>query len=163
MKASPVLKQTNFSDNQMWGEVCTLLRIALLGGCQATHASHNQLYVPEIVHIVSLVAGMGTTIVRKSVYGIMMNLLQCLYLAHTEEPSAPQHLQLIADFSSEDALKLFGLVRPTPTSEYASFHAPNDKVAIDNQEQLAKMLSRVLEVTAESKGESCYPLMNSTD
>lgn len=106
-----------------------------------------------MAHVVTLVAGLGATIVRKSVYGIMINLLQALYAAKAEESSASNELlQLIEEFTTPHVVALFGLTRPTPTSEYASLDPPNDKINIDNQEALAQLISRTLEVAAGSRG-----------
>lgn len=151
MKASPSLSKS-LIDNPNWSEVSALIRLTLIAGYQAKQLLHNQLYVPEIIHVVTLVAGFGSTIVRKSVYGIVMNLLQSLYLARTEDSPASELQQLITDYTQTDTLKLFGLLRTTPTSEYTSFEPPNDSVNIDYQERLVDLLARMLEVTAGTRG-----------
>lgn len=151
IKASPTLARS-FTDNPIWGEVSTLLRLTLIAGFQSRQLGHNQLYVPEVIHVVALVAGLGSTIVRKSVYGIVMNLLQSLYLACIEDAPAPEILELITEFSHDNTVKLFGLTRATQTSEYTCYDPPTDKVSIDNQQQLTELLARILEVTSGTKG-----------
>ncbi|KAF8645481.1 hypothetical protein AX16_007766 [Volvariella volvacea WC 439] len=150
-KASAKVANT-LPDHANWNEISTLIRLALVAGSQAKHPSHHQLYVPEIIHLVNLVAGVGPTLVRKSVYGIVMNLLQALYLARAEDSPGPELLQLISDCETPEIRKLFGLARETPTSEYGTWDPPSDKATLDNQEKLAKLLVRILDTTAGSKG-----------
>lgn len=145
----------SLAENIHWNEIATLIRLALVAGNQSKHPSHNQLYVPEIVHLVSLVAGTGQTLVRKSVYGIIMNLLQSLYLARAEDATGPELLVLINECTQKEALQLFGLLRATPTSEYSNFEPSGDKMHIDTQEGLTLLLVRILEVTAGSQGLCC--------
>ncbi|KAL0576959.1 Ras GTPase activating protein ira2 [Marasmius crinis-equi] len=154
IKASPRLSK-NPSVNPAWTEVATLIRIAMVGGFEANQPVHNQLYVPEVIHIVTLVAGIGATIVRKSVYGIIVNLVQCLYLARTEESAAPELAQLILDCSQPDILQLFGLSRATATSEYSSSDVSleNVKESIEVQERLTVFLLRIMSVCAGSRGQ----------
>ena len=135
-----------------WSEIATLIRLTLVAGNPSKQASHNQLYVPEIVHLVNLVAGTGKTLVRKSVYGIIMNLLQSLYVARAEDASGPELLQLINDCTQAETLKLFGLVRSHATSEFTNFDPQNEKAFIDTQENLARLLVRIMNVTAGSRG-----------
>ncbi|KAF9266130.1 hypothetical protein L218DRAFT_1016740 [Marasmius fiardii PR-910] len=154
IKASPRLSR-HPSANSAWTEVATLIRIALVAGFEANQPVHNQLYVPEVIHIVTLVAGVGTTIVRKSVYGIVVNLVQCLYLARVEETAVPELTQLISDCSQSETLKLFGLSRLTSTSEYASddVYPDNIKEGIEIQERLTAFLLRVMSICSGSKGQ----------
>lgn len=142
---------TSLANNAHWGEVATLIRLALIAGNQSKQTSHNQLYVPEIVHLVSLVAGSGSTLVRKSIYGIVVNLLQSLYLTRAED-SGPELLSLINDCTTADTLRLFGLQRGTATSEYTTLDPSNDRARIDTQEKLTQLLVRMMEVTSGSKG-----------
>jgi hypothetical protein len=135
-----------------WSEIATLIRLTLVAGNPSKQASHNQFYVPEIVHLVNLVAGTGKTLVRKSVYGIIMNLLQSLYVARAEDASGPELLQLINDCTQAETLKLFGLVRSHATSEFTNFDPPSEKAFIDTQENLAKLMVRIMNVTAGSRG-----------
>lgn len=130
-----------------------MIRIALIAGAETAEPANNQLYVPEIVHIVTLVAGVGSTIIRKSVYGIFVNLAQSLYLARPDEGPVPDLLQLIQDVTShEDVLNLFGLSRVTATSEYSNFDVDKEKLVIRQQEKLTALLVRFIDVSAGSKG-----------
>lgn len=141
------------ADNANWNEISALIRLIHVAGNQSKQPTHNQLYVPELVHLVSLLSGTGITLVRKSVYGIVMNLLQSMYLARAEDGDA-ELLEVIAECTQPETLLLFGLTRPTTTSEYSNIDPLNDKILLEKQEDLAKLLVRILEVTAGTKGAS---------
>ena len=149
------------SEHPNWNEISTLIRLALVVGSQSKQSGQNQLYVPEIVHLVTLVAGEGPSLVRKSVYGIVINLLQCLYISRPDDVPGPELLQFINDCTLPSTLQLFGLRRETPTSEYIKLDPANDKEALDNQEQLTQLLVRILEMTAGSRG-MCLKHINKT-
>ncbi|KAG2060194.1 hypothetical protein BDR06DRAFT_948277 [Suillus hirtellus] len=139
-------------ENVHWNEIATLARFALVASNHSKQAAYDQLYIPDIFHIVTLIAGTGQTLVRKSLYGIIMNFLQSVYLMRAEDASAPELRLLIDELIKVDNLTLFGLTRQSCTSEYCSYDPPNDKAVIDSQESLTRLLVRVMEVTSGSRG-----------
>ena len=138
-------------DHPNWTEISTLIRLALVAGPSSAHPTSNQLYVPEIIHLVTIVAGFGPALVRKSVYGIIINFLQSLYVSHPEEDRTGL-MEFITECTQPATLCLFGLRRETPSSEYTNFDLTNDKDALDTQERLVDFLVRIMEVTSGSKG-----------
>ncbi|KAJ3987640.1 hypothetical protein F5890DRAFT_1563214 [Lentinula detonsa] len=153
IKASPRMPRVP-SHNTGWPEVSTLIRIALLAGTDTIHPLNNQLYVPEIAHIVTLVAGVGSTLIRKSVYGIVINLVQSLFFARLDDGPAPELLQLVEQMTTQETiLNLFGLSRLTTTSEYSIFDADKEKAIIYQQEKLTALLVRIMDVSSGSKGQ----------
>ncbi|KAF9226729.1 hypothetical protein BS17DRAFT_500836 [Gyrodon lividus] len=138
-------------ENVHWNEIATLTRFALIASNHSKQAVYDQLYVPDICHIVTLVAGTGQTLVRKSVYGVIMNFLQSLFLARADDASGPDLRALIDELIDVENLQLFGLTRQSSTSEYCNYDPPNDKAMIDSQEALTRLLVRIIEVTAGSK------------
>lgn len=153
IKASP-RHTKSLVENPHWNEVATLTRLCLLAGYQSKQPSHNQLYIPEIVHVTMMIAGIGSIIVRKAMYGIAMNLLQSMYIARSEDSAdpLPELSQLLNEFSEPGTLELFGLHRTTSTSEYTSYDPTQDAMLIDNYERLARLLVRILEASAGTKG-----------
>ncbi|CAA7259350.1 unnamed protein product [Cyclocybe aegerita] len=150
-KMPPKISNT-LLEHPNWNEVSTLIRLSLVISSQSTQSGHNYLYVPEIVHLVSLTAAEGPSLVRKSVYGIIMNLLQSLYIARPDDSTEPGLIQLTNDCTSAETLRLFGLRRETPTSEYTNIDPVNEKDCLDAQEQLAQLLIRILNVSAGTIG-----------
>lgn len=135
-----------------WAEISTLIRLSLVVGSQSTQAGTNYVYVPEILHLVSLIAAEGPILVRKSVYGIVVNLLQSLYIARPDDSTEPALMQLINECSLPETLKLFGLKRETSSSEYTGVDFPGDKENVDNAEKLVALLVSILEVSSGSVG-----------
>jgi len=131
-------------EHQNWNEISTLIRLALVVGSQAPQPGQSYLYVPEIVHLISLVAGEGPPLVRKSVYGIVINLLQSLYIARPDDSTEPELAQLINDCTLPETLKMFGLQRESPASEYTNLDPLNDKDCLDTHERLVQLLIRIL-------------------
>lgn len=140
-------------ENTFWNEAACLTRLALVVGAPAKQAVHNQFYVPEIVHLVSLMAAGGQTLVRTSVYGIVVNLLQALYMACGEDAAACSQIRLLLDECTQtESLELFGLTRANPSSEYSVSDPNSDKAFLERYERLAQLLVRVVEAGATSKG-----------
>lgn len=61
-------------------------------------------------------------------------------------------LQIIKDFTLPPTLQLFGLQRQVPTSKHTLWTPQNDKQHLDNLEQLAAFLTRIVEIASGSKG-----------
>jgi hypothetical protein len=141
-------------ENIHWNEIATLARFALVASNHTKQAAYDQLYIPDIFHIVALIAATGQTLVRKSGYGVIMNFLQSIYLARAEDTSGPDLRLLIDELIKVENLQLFGLTRQSATAEYCNYDPPNDKAVIDSQEALTRLLIRVMEVTSGSSGES---------
>lgn len=139
-------------EHQNWNEISTLIRLALVVGSQSTQPGQNYIFVPEIVHLVALVAAEGRALVRKSVYGVVVNLLQSLYVARPDDSTEAELAQLINDCTTPDTLKMFGLQRETLTSEYTNLDPVNDKDSLDTHERLVQFLIRILNVSAGSTG-----------
>ncbi|KAJ6515229.1 hypothetical protein C8R45DRAFT_1049017 [Mycena sanguinolenta] len=134
-------------DYPNWAEISTLVRLCHVAGYQ-----NNMLFVPEIIHLVTLTSGVGPPLVRKSVYGGVIHLLQAIHFSRSEETPAPELLQLLAELETPETQQLFGLARLTPSSEYISYDVIGDKNKVDAQEKLTSLLARILEVTAGSRG-----------
>jgi hypothetical protein len=135
-------------EHQNWNEISTLIRLALVVGSQSTRFEQSYLYVPEIIHLVSLVAGEGHSTVRKSVYGMVINLLQSLYISRPDDRTEPDIMRLINDCTLPENLQLFGLRRVTPTAEYSNMESIGEKAFLDRQEKLAQLLLGIMTVTA---------------
>ncbi|KAF8883153.1 hypothetical protein CPB84DRAFT_1817082 [Gymnopilus junonius] len=144
----PPKSANSLEDHPNWNEISTLIRLALAVGTQSTETGIAYLYVPEIIHLVSLVAAEGPTLVRKSVYGIMINLLQSMYIARPDDSSEAALMKLVNDCTLPENLKLFGLHRETPTSEYTNFDTVNEKDCLDTHERLVALLVDILDTAA---------------
>ncbi|KAF7293793.1 Ras-GAP domain-containing protein [Mycena chlorophos] len=139
-------------DYPNWTEISTLIRLVYLAGYQSLRPNHNLFYVPDILHLVTLTAGVGPTIVRKSVYGLVVNLLQALYIGRSEDAPPAELLQILEECESAETQRLFGLTRLNSSAEYAPVDLTGDVAKVDAQEQLTNFLLRTVELTAGSRG-----------
>ncbi|KAI6003613.1 hypothetical protein EDD15DRAFT_2567619 [Pisolithus albus] len=139
-------------ENIHWNEIATLTRFAHVASNYSKQAFHDQLYFPDICHVVTLVAGTGQTLVRKSIYGVVMNLLQSLLLARADDPCGPNLRALVDEMMTAEKLQLFGLTRQSCTSDYCNYDPLNDKAAIDSHEELTRLLAKIMEVASGSRG-----------
>ncbi len=101
-----------------------------------------------------LVAADGSLLVRKSVYGVVLNLLQSFYVSRTEDMPGTELLQIIKDYASAETLQLFGLQRLVRTSKHTLWVPQGDRQYLDNLELLATFLARVMQIASGSKGTS---------
>lgn len=148
MSKLPTNPTNTLPEHENWNEISTLIRLALVVGSHSTQFEQSYLYVAEIIHLVSLVAGEGHLSVRKSVYGMTINLLQSLYISRPDDRTEPEIMRLINDCTLPENLQLFGLRRETPIAEYSTVESSGDKVFLDRQEKLVQLLLRIMTVTA---------------
>ncbi|KAH9948737.1 hypothetical protein B0H21DRAFT_787622 [Amylocystis lapponica] len=139
----------NLADNVHWNEIACLCRAGLVVSYQHKSALHSQIWIPDTFHLALLCSGTGQTHVRTSLYGIIVNLLNSLYISRLGDPTASAEIHsLINECQQPETLRLFGLMRPSSTSDYYNLDPPNDKVYIDNLEALARFFVRILETIA---------------
>ena len=63
-------------ENSHWNRIAALARLALMLTSQCKQAVQVQLFMPEIVHLVTLISSTGAIGIRLSAYGMVMNMLQ---------------------------------------------------------------------------------------
>ena len=66
--------------------------------------------------------------------------------------SSPEIRALLDECSTPEILKCFGLVRPTPTSDYMAYEFSSDRAYLDALEQLCNLLARIMEAVAGNAG-----------
>jgi hypothetical protein len=133
--------------------VAAITRLALYAGYNTKIPVHNQLFVPETVHLITLLAATGPTLMRSTVHGMAVNLIQSLYISRADDPvAAPRLRQLLEEAQSPTILLMFGLVPNGPIGDYSIAECSQDTVAVDTLENLAKFLLRVISAGAQTNG-----------
>ncbi|KAI8975358.1 hypothetical protein BDF20DRAFT_914298 [Mycotypha africana] len=104
-------KPTRFiTDHPSWVEIAILVRFTLM--ITFNNRGPIKRFVPELFHIVTLIAGVGNTVVRSSVHGIVVNMIQSLCTSTPLSAANIKKLQLILTELSESKCRLlFGLNR----------------------------------------------------
>ncbi|CAO3650284.1 unnamed protein product [Mucor fragilis] len=112
-----VLQKTSFkpsrslTDHWAWNEIAILIRFVLM--LSFNNRGPVKSYVPEIFHIVSLVVGVGPTIIRASVHGLVVNIIQSLCTTMPIQDANVKKLQLVLSEISDTKYRLlFGLFKP---------------------------------------------------
>ena len=140
------------AENFHWNEIAALARLAVVSGQQVKHIILNQYYVPEIVHLVTLIAGTGDIAIRLTVWGLAVELLQSFWMFRTSAALGSTIPALFELATQAKTLKLFGLFRICETSELVCWDPRTDAETLDNHEALTRFLIRIMESVASSKG-----------
>lgn len=144
------------TSNTSWNEVAAISRLALYAGYNSKTPAHNQLFVSETAHLVTLLAGSGPVLMRTTVHGMAVNLIQSLYVSKADDSLvAPKLKSILEDAHSPATLALFGLVSTGPVGDYAIWEKGNDKLSVEALEGLAKLMVKILTLGAQSSG-TCF-------
>ncbi|GBE80125.1 hypothetical protein SCP_0213280 [Sparassis crispa] len=141
----------NLADNAHWSELVCLCRLALVVSYQSRNAASSQVFVPDTLYVSSIMAATGSTYVRETIYGVLVNMLNSLYTARLSNNTASPEIQsLLHECEQPETLRLFGLVRHTPSSDLYSIDPPNERIFIDTLESMMRFLLRILETISDS-------------
>ncbi|TVY49953.1 Neurofibromin [Lachnellula occidentalis] len=132
-------------DNTVWGEICVLLRLCLSASFDSRIQS--QLYLPELFHLVTMLANTGSADVRLMVHRLLVNTIHAICTTFPLEESKHARLKvLFLTLSEPQNDSLFNL----STREGASISSSQDSgiLALNATESLAILLSEVSTVAA---------------
>ncbi|SPO22404.1 related to Neurofibromin [Ustilago trichophora] len=158
---NPVVSQLHL--NASWKEIATLVRMNMV--LSFTNRVEALLYLPELLHIILLLAGNGVDATRHSIYGSAINLVHSLCTEDPREARKPDEATprsaeavaklrvLLEKLAEPESLKLFGLpVASQGSSANAAFAASQEIVreTPDNAsiERLATLMYEVADVAA---------------
>lgn len=155
-----VLQKTSFkptrvlTDHPTWTEIAVLLRFILM--LSFNNRGPVKSYVPEIFHIISLVVGVGPTIVRASVHGLVANIVQSLCTSMPLNEGNIKKLQLLlTELSDSKSRLLFGLLKPHANAFTITPETLNDisePIHLSSLETIVNHLLEVLQYGAPSIG-----------
>lgn len=102
--------------------------------------------------MVTIIAGTGDLIVRHSAYGIIVNLLNAVYLARTSDGTSLDVKAILTECAEPANLRCFGLYKPSQTSDFEAYDPETDKERIDLLENLTLLLARVMKSISGTTG-----------
>jgi neurofibromin 1 len=86
-------------DNTVWSEICVLLRLCLSTSFDSGVQSH--LFLPEIFHLVTMLANTGSSNVRLVVHRLLVNTIHAMCTTFTLEESKLSKLKTLLSSLSE--------------------------------------------------------------
>ncbi|CAG8444039.1 5054_t:CDS:10 [Acaulospora morrowiae] len=99
-------KTKTLTDNPAWTEIAVLIRFNLM----LSFNNNIQLYLPELFHIISLLVATGPPLIRASVHGLIVNLVQSLCTSQQlGEENYKRLTLLLTELSDPNFHYFFGL------------------------------------------------------
>ncbi|KAI0202508.1 GTPase [Astrocystis sublimbata] len=138
-----VLRPTRqLPENAVWDEICILLRFCL--GLSFDCGVQSQLYMPELFHIVTMLANTGTADVRSSVQRLLINTLHAACTSFKLDDQRLATLRSVLDAISDPKNQY--LIQETTSSPTIQ----DGYQALAATEQLALVLFNTCQVAAPS-------------
>ena len=81
------------TENPAWPEIAVLIRFNLM--LSFNNKLHIQLYLPELFHIITTLIATGPPLIRASIHGLIVNLVQSLCTVQTLDPSNLNRLNIL--------------------------------------------------------------------
>jgi neurofibromin 1 len=117
------------------------------------------LYLPESIHIITLLAGVGSTLVRQTIYGIFINMLQAMASSKAaDDMNGTKLQQALSEAQTPPIMSCFGLYQSgsgLESLEEGLSKEETENVRLDRIETLAGfMANEVLDAAAPNTGRS---------
>lgn len=136
-------------ENSVWDEICVLLRLCLSMSFNSGVQAH--LYLPEISHIITMLANTGSPHIRLVVHRLLINTVHVLCTSFPTEESKLARLRVIlaslSDSSNDLEVNLNGVSREGVLVSHAQDHTWQ---ILSSTEALAVLLSEVSSLAAPS-------------
>jgi neurofibromin 1 len=99
----------HLSDNSVWNEICILLRLCLSTSFDSSEQS--QLFLPEIFHLVTMLANSGSSAIRLMVNRLLVNTVHAMCTTFGLEEDKLEKLKgLLLSLSEPRNTSLFNLI-----------------------------------------------------
>ncbi|CZT46168.1 related to NEUROFIBROMIN [Rhynchosporium secalis] len=132
-------------ENTVWGEICILIRLCLLTSFDS--GSQSQLYLPELFHLVTMLANTGSLDVRLSIHRLLISTVHAMCTAlGLEEGKTARLKDLLTSLSESWTDSLFNI----PNRDGVSVTSSQDSgiPSLTAIESLAVVLSEISTVAA---------------
>lgn len=122
----------------------------------------TQLFVPEILHLTTILVSTGPVTMRTAIHGIITSLVQSLIigLRDGEDDNKDRLKRILRDCFKPEVLRLFGLVREDCSSEYIALDTSTEQLSVDSLERITTFLLDIVEAGAGSSGELALDMSN---
>ncbi|CAG8450213.1 2329_t:CDS:10 [Ambispora leptoticha] len=140
------LKPTRtLTENPAWAEIAVLVRFNLM--LSFNNRLHVQLYLPELFYIVSVLVATGPALIRASIHGLVVNLIQSLCTAMPLDDSSSARLTfLLGEFSEPKFRLLFGLNNVAGNAFVITGESAHDSAEMMPLSSLEQIVQSLLEI-----------------
>lgn len=135
-------------ENAVWSEICVLLQFCL--ALSFDSPVQAQLYLPEVFHIVTMLANTGGSDVRTMVHRLLINTVHAASTSFKLDDNKTSKLRASLEALSDSRSDIFSAAHVL-TRDAASIHTSTEGVqALSSTETLAAMLFEICAVAAPS-------------
>ncbi|KAF4457831.1 hypothetical protein F53441_306, partial [Fusarium austroafricanum] len=133
-------------DNAVWAEICILLRFCL--ALSFDNGVQSQLFLPEIFHIVTMLANTGTQEVRLLVYRLLVNSVHAVCTSFSLDDARSSKLRASLDFLCDPRSDIFTAPPSFPRDGASVSTSQEAGPALAATENLASALFEICSVAA---------------
>jgi neurofibromin 1 len=154
IQAIPKISGTEATDSS-WNDIGSLSKLLAASFYNLNTPSQTQSLVPDLCHTISMLAGVGSLAIRSSISRLLINFLQSLVIANTNDAVAFTKLKALLHQGSEpQILGAFGLARLAPGSDdYCTVDDVDESDALD---EICKILLGAISLGSGSAGTSTH-------
>lgn len=135
-------------DNAVWAEICVLLQFCV--ALSFDHGIQAQLFLPEVFHVVTMLANTGGHDTRLLVYKLLVNSIHSACTSFVLDESKASKLRANLDMLSEPRADIFS-PPPASTRDGASVSTAHDSgLSLTATENLASILFEICSTAAPS-------------
>lgn len=133
-------------DHISWSSISTMLR--LLFFLSFENLLHVQVFLPELFHLFILLFGTGSSHIRSTVYGLLINVVHSLYTSKVTSEDKFQNLSFhLSEFNQPNFKLLLGISGDKNVNAFSKPDATEkqlEKIPITNVDTVASSLYNVL-------------------
>ncbi|QRV73161.1 GTPase-activating protein [Ceratobasidium sp. AG-Ba] len=150
IKISP---PTSPTDDVAWNEVAAITRLVYMVLQNNRPPVQILIYVPEIFYLITVLSTAGPILLRKTVYGILVNVVQAFLTNKNTNDETKENLRKLLNQTLDPEFQtVLGITRPDSKSEFVLVDHPSDSVAMVKLEELTGFLLEIVSLGASSVG-----------
>lgn len=160
--AQTYLKPSNtLSENAAWAEILVLAKLNLILCIRPDAIIDIQLFLPEILHVVTLLLGSQSVDMRRITHDTLTHVVQALALAPTSGDTDSQALHELGNRLREaKVLALFGLKASSDSDELLLLLGGPEHKLLDDVESVAHLGGELIAAAAPTMGECLLLLLS---
>ncbi|ELU45404.1 RasGAP domain-containing protein [Rhizoctonia solani AG-1 IA] len=141
------------ADDIAWNEVAAITRLVYMVLQNNRPPVQILIYIPEIFYLVTVLCMVGPLLLRKTIYGILVNVVQAfLTNKHTDDETKENLRRLLNQTMDPEFQTVLGITRPDTRSEFTVVDPQSDSVAMVKLEELTSYLLEIISCGAWSTG-----------